>query len=559
MRLPVIRDRTSLAAFAGYAAISFLYFGVPLLPHFGRSYVGYGVDPEIFIWAFEWWPHAILNGENPFVTHSIWAPEGQNLTWTTTPPGIALPFAPLTLLAGPLVSFNVASILMPALAAWTAFVLCRYLTRSTWASLVGGYLFGFSSYMLGHMQGHMHMTSVFLLPLVALVLLQYVNGELGRRGLVVRLGVMVTLQLLFSTAASFTLALALATSLAVAFLTVPGHRARIRLLVAPVAASYALAAVLTSPFLYYALTDFQPDTINDPTELVADVVNVVVPTQLLLAGGGAVFEISRDFTGNDSENTAYVGLPVLVILAWFAWARRRTPAARFLVVALVCTLVAALGAALHVRGRHVVALPWTLVDELPLFNNLPPVRLTVYLALITAVAAALWTAARTGPLRVVLPALAVLALVPAVHRSPWDVRPPWPPFFTAETYRDCLRENEVTLVFPFGRHGDSMLWQAAAGFHFRMAGGYLNRVVPDGARAFPVVGRLGAEERPRWLKVATGVREFAHAKGVTTVVVDATRPDPWRNVFAPFGAPLPVAGVLLYSLEKDRSPPPGCR
>ena len=26
------------------------------------SMVGYGVDPEIFIWSFAWWPHAILDG-----------------------------------------------------------------------------------------------------------------------------------------------------------------------------------------------------------------------------------------------------------------------------------------------------------------------------------------------------------------------------------------------------------------------------------------------------------------------------------------------------------------
>src|SRR6185437_208372 len=105
-----------------------------------------------------WWPHALAHGLNPFHASSIWAPQGLDLAWTATAPGMALLFAPLTIAAGPVVSYNVAAILLPALAAWTAFLLCRHVTRSLWASLVGGYLFGFSSYMIGQLEGHMHMT-----------------------------------------------------------------------------------------------------------------------------------------------------------------------------------------------------------------------------------------------------------------------------------------------------------------------------------------------------------------------------------------------------------------
>ena len=106
-----------------------------------------------------------------------------NLAWATSVPGLALAFSPLTVLFGPIVSFNVAELLMPALAAWTAYLLCRYLFRSFWASLVGGYLFGFSSYVLGQLnEGHMHLTAVFLLPLVALVVVRRLRGELRGAG-----------------------------------------------------------------------------------------------------------------------------------------------------------------------------------------------------------------------------------------------------------------------------------------------------------------------------------------------------------------------------------------
>ncbi|HEY5058154.1 MAG TPA: hypothetical protein VII51_03965, partial [Gaiellaceae bacterium] len=82
------------AALVLYGAVAFVLFGLPLLTHPGPNYSGIGADPQVFIWSFAWWPHAILHGENPFVSHAVWAPSGVNLTWTTTVPGLALLFSP---------------------------------------------------------------------------------------------------------------------------------------------------------------------------------------------------------------------------------------------------------------------------------------------------------------------------------------------------------------------------------------------------------------------------------------------------------------------------------
>jgi len=203
-------------------------------------------------------------------------------------PGIALAFAPLTWLTGPVVSYNVAALLMPALAAWTAFLLCRHLTRSLWPSVGGGYLFGFSSYMIGQIEGHMHMTSVFLLPLIALVVIRYVQHEYDGLDLTIRLGPMLALQFGLSTENAFTYALALATAIVLAFALVPAARRRLVHLVGPLVASYALGCVLAAPFLYYGLQGFHHGSINDPTIYVADVLNLIVPTQQILVGGRAL-------------------------------------------------------------------------------------------------------------------------------------------------------------------------------------------------------------------------------------------------------------------------------
>src|SRR5438132_7483696 len=105
-------------ALALYLAVSFLYLGLPIAAHPGRSLIGRGVDPEIFVWSLAWWPHAILHGQNPIVTHAIWAPAGVDLAWITSIPGLALAATPLTLLGGPALAYNVLAIALPALAAW---------------------------------------------------------------------------------------------------------------------------------------------------------------------------------------------------------------------------------------------------------------------------------------------------------------------------------------------------------------------------------------------------------------------------------------------------------
>src|ERR687884_1641604 len=122
-----LRSKTSLAALAGYAAVSFAFFGWRLLPHPGRMLVGADQqnDAEIFIWSFAWWPHAILNGLNPFFSRVVYAPTGINLAWVTSVPALAIAFSPVTLLFGPSAAYNAAAVLLPALSAWTAFLLCR--------------------------------------------------------------------------------------------------------------------------------------------------------------------------------------------------------------------------------------------------------------------------------------------------------------------------------------------------------------------------------------------------------------------------------------------------
>ena len=131
-----------------FMSISILYFDLVLMNHLTTKYSG-TASTVIFtpIWAFAWWPYALLHKINPFITTAILAPAGTNLTKLNVRPRLSLLFAPLTLMYGSVVSYNIAAIFSAAFAAWTAYFLFYYIFKSLWRSLVGGYFFWYSSYI----------------------------------------------------------------------------------------------------------------------------------------------------------------------------------------------------------------------------------------------------------------------------------------------------------------------------------------------------------------------------------------------------------------------------
>src|SRR5439155_1544880 len=136
------------------------------LPHMSTRILSSApTEASVFVWSLSWWPHALAHGLNPLFTHLAWAPTGLNLARSATAPIPTLLLAPLTLAFGPVVSFNVATLLAPAVSAWTAYLLCRRLARSFWPAIVGGAVFGFSPGLLVELKaGHLNLSMLFVHP-----------------------------------------------------------------------------------------------------------------------------------------------------------------------------------------------------------------------------------------------------------------------------------------------------------------------------------------------------------------------------------------------------------
>jgi hypothetical protein len=460
-----------------YAGLALLLFGSPML-HRGSppECICLGTDEGIFTWSLAWWPHAVLHGLNPFVTHLIYAPQGLDVALGTSVPAAALVFWPFTAIGGAIFSYNVAMLASPVLAAFTAFLLCRRVTGSFWASLVGGWLFGFSTYMLGQMLGHLHLTLVFLVPVIVHLVLRGLAGELGRVRLTILLTLALIFQLGFSTEvlASFTIFGAVA--LVLAFVLGDSElRDRLRAVLVPIGLAYLATAAIASPYLYYS---FQPGVLPvlpGRTNLLSnDVLSFVVPNLITAVGGVHFASTSRTFTAGFVEGGAYLGLPLIAIVVLAvrqSWARVGT---RIMLGTLVVVLVCSLGGKLHVHGATGIPLPWRIVSHLPVFGLMLPARFVMYAVLIVSVLAAMWLAhSGARPLPWLLALAAVVLLWPAVGRNYWRGMPVLPSLFSSPAYANTITPHDTALLLPVGGGGNSMLWQSAAKLRFPIASGYL--------------------------------------------------------------------------------------
>jgi hypothetical protein len=530
---------TALLALVGYVALSLLLWGRFVLGHMGsQSLAANDGVPSAFMWLFEWWPHALLHGMNPLWTHVILVPGGVNLTWITSVPGLSLGFAPVTLAFGPVVTWNVIALLAPALAAWTAFLLCHHVTRSLWPSLVGGLLFGFSPYVVGHLDGLPQLSFVAVVPLIVLLVVRRMDGTLGERPFVVGMALALAAQFSISTEVLLTTAIMGAIVLGAAYFTVRERRAELRRTVQLLGMALLGMALLVSPFIFYAL--LRPHTAPDYTYfgVRADLLAWVVPNARLEAFGFGAHRYAQGF--------GYVGIPLLVLLVLFARESWRTTGGRLVVIGLGAAAIASLGGSLMVANSHThIPLPWGIIQDLPLVKYALPVRLSLYVFLAAALALSMWLARRGSAARWALAAVALLALAPNVFgATDWTTRAVDPRFFSSGEFRRYLSEDDRVLAIP--AVGASMRWQANAGFDFKLAGG-----------GFASYGR-SYTDYPIWIALVFGrptadagdaLYRFTHDHEVTAVVVDRRIPGHWRSLMGTLGArPRETGGVLFYRL-----------
>ncbi len=546
----------NLAPLVLYAVFAVVWIGRGVIFHPTTRVLGDADrDKTILMWSFLWWPHAIAHGHDPFVANVVWAPHGVDLSWVTSSPTLALALSPLTETFGAVFSYNFAALAAPPLAAWVTFLLARRLTRNVPASLVAGFLFGFSPYVISQSVSHLNLSFVCLIPLAGLLAVRFYEGDFGAWRYAGLLALVLVLQFGISTEVFATLALlaVVVFVLAALFLETPS---RLVPLVEYTVLAYVAVGVVVSPYLFHAFGGGSAPPVRPHASIhILDLANIVYPTQttwLRPSGSGA---ITSRFTSGIDEIGGYLGIPLLVILLLAVVTLRPGRARRGVWLLALAAFVAdamAAGPTVKENGHRLGSGVWALLQHLRALGEAIPIRLAMYAVLFIALVVALWLA-QPGyrSWRFVLAGAAVACFLPNPSGAFWTAKVRQPSFFTTSAYRQVIHPGDVALVFPYTqRESWSMLWQAETGFRYRMIGGHIGQaIIPSECKWAGDWASIGGGTPPGG---AAGFRQFLLAHSVS-VIIEAPAATTWeRKLIAaslPDVRPVRLNGTAVYRLR----------
>jgi hypothetical protein len=566
-----------LLALATYLTVFIVGFGLPLASHLDVPQLRqYWTDPNFYTWAMRWWPYAVSHGINPLYSNQIGAPDGSNLAWATTTPSAALLMWPVTAAVGVVTSFNLTLLTVPPVSAWAAFVAARRLTGRFWASLLAGAVYGLTPFELVHdWQGQPNLTVIALFPLMVYLVVRWWDGSLGRTGFVCWLTVAMAVEFYTFNEAFADMTVVGAGGLLLGF-AVAGREARRKVarLAGLTGTAYAGAIVLASPYLVYALSHYPSALTRQRDAFSLHLVRLILPVSDKLFGLTSLIKYSNHMGRAGIDD--YVGIPLLLIpLALVALARSNR-IARLLAGALVFVLALAVGPVLVVGNRDLVHLPWGGLWSLPIARSAEPSRLIIFVYLVVSTALALWLAGQENEpateqaskppasrlargARWALGLLAVAVLLAdlpnadgAVNPVPFGFQPPatmrpanqLPAFITQGMYRQYLKPGETVVIVTY-RGNAGLLFQADAGFYFRVAGGFINVSLSPRQDALPPpVGDL-SQATPLLIEQ---FKAYVRAAGIGAVIVEQAWAQPWMlTVFRQAGLHgTSAGGVTIY-------------
>jgi hypothetical protein len=546
----------------------------------GRILAANRQDTLLFEWLIAHAAEAVAHGANPFTTHLMNMPSGLNLLANTSVLALAVPLAPLTLLAGPHLTF--VTMLTGALAATASawyLVLHRYLRFSRAAAFTAGLFCGFSPAMISQVTGHLHVAAQFLLPLIVLTVLRMrIPGRAVRTGL--ELAALVVLQVFISEEMLLLTAVALAVFIVIMWCLRPAavrphvagalRACAVTTLVAGALLAYPLWQQFLGPMAYHGVPSWAR---RYGTDLAA------FPGYATESLGGSPGSADHIAQGSTEENT-FFGWGLLLLAAVAVVRLRRDATTVALAVTGGILALLSLGPEVNLHGsRSPVPGAWGLVDDLPVFDSVVPTRIGVLLTPILGLLLAIsldrlgHPADRGSARRLWLCAVAV-ALVPLTPTPATTApRPSAPTFFTSGLWHRYLPADAVVVPVAPGwdENMDVMQWQLSTRLAFATTGGYFLAPVPDSADRAAIFGPVGRptaallvdaavrgepaavtdDQRANavndvrfWQATTLVMRENAHGAAAVRVTVDRL-----------FGAGVHVGDVWLWDVRDLRVPP----
>jgi hypothetical protein len=468
------------------------------------------------VWFLAWPAYALTHGLNPLYSSFVDYPHGINLMTNTAEPLLGMLFAPFVARFG---AVALLSLLMRLALALSGISMCFVLRRWTnwWpAAFIGGLLYEFSPFMVGHAQAHLFLTFVPLPPIMVALL----DEMVVRRQHVIRNGVLLgfslSAELMISAEVLAMCLFAAACSLLVLAIRHPvAAREGLTDVARGMAAGVATFVVLAGyPIWVYFRGPYHVSGPPHPLSLLeqyrSPAASLIYPTVLERFGFGSWLAKGMSLiagNGVEHEHTTYVGVTLLFLLAFVLIRCRRVGQVQLFSLLAAGAWVLTLG-----RRSGNLKLPYDILLKVPIINGALDLRFSflMYLGISIVLAIGLDRMRREGILTSMLwsrpassaidgagsrahatgrldgagsrrpqlvrsgacLAIAAVALVPLVPALPYtSSRAAVPALFTAPN--SPLARGAVVLSFPLpiswgGDNDQAVLWQSVAGMRFKL-------------------------------------------------------------------------------------------
>ncbi|MDQ0376292.1 glycosyl transferase [Amycolatopsis thermophila] len=480
-----------------------------------------GQDQNMWEWFFAVTAHAVFHWENPLGTTLQNYPDGVNLMANTAMFGLGIPLSPITQLFGPTVTWAIALTggLSGTAIAWY-WVFSRHLVTSRTAAAIGGAFCGFAPAMISHGNAHPNFVVLFLIPFIVLRLIRLAQGRRPVRDGIV-LGLMLAYQVFLGEEPLLIMMMAFVLFAAGYAASRPREALR---MVKPMAGGLVIAAVVAVAIAIYPLWwQFLGPQSYRTLEHGPVGNDTAAFTRFATESIAGAPEAAADVSMNRTEENAFFGWPLIVLMVVLTIWLWRNAVARAIAISMFLMAWLSLGVQLIVNHHETgIPGPWKLLAELPLFDSLLESRLAI--GCIPAVAALLAIATdrvfaaapsfrdRNLPVRFLWLGALVAVLLP-VAPTPLKtyIRPATPAFFTDGAWRQFIGSGSMVVV-PLPNTGDAraLNWQVEADLGFPLADGYfVGPSGPDDKR-----GRYGPVERPT-ANLLAEVRENGEVPQIT--------------------------------------------
>ncbi len=420
-----------------------------------------------------------------FTTHLLFYPEGTSLTYHSFAySNLILIFLERKIFQigtsqNTLVLLhNTATILSFYLGSIGVFLLVRRYTQSVVSALVGGFIFGFSPFHLAHLC-QMHVVTIQYIPFFVWSFLNYVDTRRWRWGI---------------AAVAFYVLSALSSWYYIVYVgyfilfyylyhAIRQRSFLWRSLLLPSVGVILGAGALLSPLILSMMTQGGNNTgiyLGGHNDFVADLLGFFVfhPDHIL---GAYTNHFTAAMSGNITENTVYLGVVNILLIAWaMIWGRREDtmPTLRYCLWGMLVFALFACGSYLHVMGKETpIPLPTLVTTYIPFLKNIrTPSRAVVLVYLFLSIASAVSLGALIEKVRVKRLGAITLVVVLLIVVDFYPVHAEKTPIYAPPGYEVMEKDGDYGILdLPLGYEPSNyyMMFQT---FHRRpIVGGVISR------------------------------------------------------------------------------------